>query len=171
MNISGGASRRNRWGTQLRWGGVLLIMLGLTLPGFAALGGTVDSVAEDQAHMRATMSITHSAQFSVHELKTGSRLVIREYVSEDGRVFGVAWQGPFLPDMQQILGTYFQQYSVAAQEARKAQDVQTRSFGRRPLSIREPGLVVDSSGHLRAHAGRAYDPSLLPDGVSADVIR
>jgi len=165
MNISGGASRRNRWGTQLRWGGVLLIMLGLTLPGFAALGGTVDSVAEDQAHMRATAQIKEANLYNIHELKLPSGTVVREYVSTNGRVFGVAWHGPFIPDLPQILGTYFQQFSAAAQDNKHG------AVGRRALTIQQPGLVVESMGHMRAYSGRAYDPSLLPMGVGPDAVQ
>src|ERR1700722_19006066 len=35
--------------------------------------------------------------------------VVDEYVSPAGTVFAVAWHGPFVPDMQQILGSYFGQ--------------------------------------------------------------
>jgi hypothetical protein len=32
-------------------------------------------------------------------------------------------------------------------------------------------LVFQSIGHLRAYYGRAYDPQLLPAGVSTDDVR
>ncbi len=34
-----------------------------------------------------------------------------------------------------------------------------------------PGLVVQSGGHMRSFAGRAYIPEALPQGVSVEAIR
>jgi hypothetical protein len=140
-------------------------MLVLPLPAFAALGASLDSVRYDQARMGAKVVVTIKQAYSVHELRSPLAIVVREYVSSDGRVFAVSWQGPFMPDMRQLLGSYFEQYSSATQ----AQRVQR--IGRLPLSIRYPSLVLQSVGHMRAYSGRAYDPALLPTGVSADAIR
>jgi hypothetical protein len=35
------------------------------------------------------------------------------------------------------------------------------------LRVALPGLIVESGGHLRAYAGRAYLPALVPAGVPA----
>jgi Protein of unknown function (DUF2844) len=148
-----------------------LWILTFSFPALAALGGDVTSVATDSAQMKASVKITSTSGYTVHEIKSTTRTVVREYVSPEGRVFGVAWQGPFMPNLQQILGTYFQQFSVAVQEAKRTEDSKKQSFGRRPLSIREPGLVVENAGHMRAFAGRAYDPGLLPEGVSPETVR
>jgi hypothetical protein len=86
-------------------------------------------------------------------------------VSADGRVFGIAWEGPFVPNMRQLLGSYFQHYSEAAKAQRESH------VGRQPLNIQEPRLVVQTAGHMRAYFGRAYDPELLPNGVSPDEVR
>lgn len=140
-------------------------MLAFSFPAFAVLGGDESSVATDMAQMKATAKITPSDAFAVHEIKASGRPVVREYVSPTGRVFGVAWQGPSVPDLRQLLGSYFQQYSAAAQAAKAGHP------GRRPLNIQLPGLVVQTSGHMRSLYGRAYDPSLLPQGVRADAVR
>ena len=80
-------------------------------------------------------------------------------------MFAVAWQGPWPPDMRQLLAAYFVEYQQALQS-------QTNSrAGRRPLTIQQPGLVVQSGGHMRSFAGRAYIPQMLPQGVSAEEIR
>jgi len=142
-----------------------------SFPALAALGGDQTSVATDMAKMKASVKVTSTKAYTVHEIKSTNRIVVREYVSPEGKVFGVAWQGPFMPDLQQILGTYFEQFSVAAQEAKRAEDARRPSYGRRPLSIQQPGLVVENSGHLRAYTGRAYDPELLPQGVTAEAVR
>ena len=136
-----------------------------TLPAFAALGGNLDSVFVDQAHMNATLTITEAGFYSVHELTSPNGTVVREYVSAEGRVFGVAWEGPFVPNMRQLLGSYFEHYSNSARAQRQSH------VERRPLDIREPRLVLQTAGHMRAYFGRAYDPQLLPSGVSPDEVR
>jgi hypothetical protein len=77
-------------------------------------------------------------------------------------VFGVAWQGPSMPDLRQLLGVYFDQYVEAAAARR------TR---RAPVLVELPGLVVHSSGHMRAFSGKAYLPQGLPQGVTAEEIQ
>lgn len=150
---------------RLKWAGLIFLTLTLALPAFATLGGTEPSVEADRAQMKATLQVTRTDGYSVHQIKMPIGTVIREYVAPGGRVFGVAWQGPVIPDMQQLLGTYFQQFSAAAKKARES------SHGRRPLNIQEPGLVMQSSGHMHAYWGRAFDPGLVPQGVKLQDIR
>jgi hypothetical protein len=114
--------------------------------------------------MKASVKVTQAAAYNVHEIQAPGGTVVKEYVSPTGRVFAVAWHGPFVPEMQQILGAYFQQYSAALQSAPK-------HYGHRPLDIEQPGLVVQASGHMRAYWGRAYVPEMLPQGVKADEIK
>jgi hypothetical protein len=145
--------------------GIALLMLALPLPALAALGGDVTSVHDDQAHMKGSLKTTEAMTYTLHEIKGDSGTTVREYVSPAGDVFAVSWQGPFLPDMKQILGSYFQAFSTAARAQRMARR------GRGPLNIQQPGLVVESGGHMRAYSGKAYDPGKLPQGVSANDIR
>jgi hypothetical protein len=144
---------------------IALLLLLLPLPALAALGGDISSVQEDQAQMKGTLKTTQATSYTLHEIKGAAGTVVREYVSPDGEVFGVAWQGPAIPNLQQILGSYFQTFSEAAQAQRTAH----RSRG--PLNIQQPGLVVESNGHARSFSGRAYDPGKLPQGVTANEIR
>jgi hypothetical protein len=148
-----------------KWTSMALMIFGLCLPASAALGGDLSSVQADQAHMKAILKTTAAPAYTLHEIKTEMGTTVREFASADGRVFAVAWHGPSVPPMQQILGTYFQQYSAGVQ-AHHAGYV-----GRRPLNIQEPGLVVQSSGHARGFFGRAYVPGMLPPGVTPDQIR
>ena len=145
--------------------GIALLMLALPLPALAALGGDVTSVRQDQAHLKGSLKTTEATTYTLHEIKGAAGTVVREYVSPAGEVFGVSWQGPFIPNMQQILGSYFHAFSEAAKAQRAARR------GRGPLNIQQPGLVVESSGHMRAYSGRAYDPGKLPQGVTAKDIR
>jgi hypothetical protein len=145
--------------------GSILLSLVLMAPAFATLGGDASSVETDRAQMKATVTANQGETYTVHSIKTQLGTTLREYVSKEGRVFAVAWQGPVIPDMQQVLGTYFQQFSAAAKAAR------AQGHGRRPLNIQEQGLVMQSSGHLHAYWGRAYDPSLVPQGVKTQEIQ
>ena len=121
------------------------------------------SVQNDMVRMRASLKITHAEAYTVHEMQMSSGTVVREYVSPAGQVFGVAWQGPFLPDMKQILGTYFNRYEqVGIAKPRRAQG---------PLIIQDPELVLESTGHMQSYRGRAYVPTMVPQGVSPDAIR
>jgi hypothetical protein len=144
---------------------IAFLTVGLSLHAVGSLGGSLDSVKADQTHMKAKLSVTPTSAYSVHEMKTPTGTVIREYVSTSGRVFGVTWQGLFIPDMRHLLGPYFEQYSRAAKAQRESH------VGRWPLDIRDPGLVVQSAGHMRFYYGRAYDPALLPPEVRANDIR
>jgi Protein of unknown function (DUF2844) len=145
--------------------GIALIAFGFALPAFAALGGDVSSVHADQANMKASIKTTAGQAYTLHEIKTPMGTIVREFVSADGMVFAVAWHGPSMPPMQQILGAYFQQFSAGVQAHHAAH------VGRSPLNIQQAGLVVQSSGHPRGYFGRAYVPGMLPQGVTPDQIR
>lgn len=140
-------------------------LLTIALPARAGLGEDVSSVQADQARMQGSLRTTQTQNYTVHEIRAATGTVVREYVTGSGKVFAVAWQGPWPPDMRQILAGYFEQYQQAAQA-----QLSSRS-GRRPLLIEQPGLVVQSGGHLRSFAGRAYVPEMLPPDVSREAIR
>jgi len=132
-------------------------------PAFASLGGSVASIQSDQARMQGTVRVSSTASYALHQIQTPSGLIVREYVSPAGKVFGVAWHGPFRPDLKQLLGAYFGQYQQAANASRRARHA--------PLIIRQPNLVVEFRGHMRDFAGRAYLPGDLPAGISAESIQ
>jgi hypothetical protein len=138
----------------------VLLACGLCGRAAAALGGSVDSVRADQVRMKATVKVVKRDLYTVYEIRDATGTVVREYVSNDGIVFGVVWQGPFVPDMRQILGTYFERYAQASKAQRESR------VGRYPLDIRESGLVIQTSGHQRAYSGRVFDERLLPAAVS-----
>ena len=136
--------------------GALIVMLEISGAGFAMLGGIVASVAADQARMKASVQVTSNARYQVHELKNEGGNVVREYVSPSGNVFGVAWTGHQVPDYSQLLGSYTERITKAAQSRRNHHA---------PLSIQEPGFVFFAFGHMRFYSGQAYVPSLMPAGV------
>jgi Protein of unknown function (DUF2844) len=147
------------------WAAILSATLPMIdLPAWAGLGEDVSSVQADQAKMLGSLRSTQTQAYAVHQIQAANGTVVREYVS-GGKVFAVAWQGPWPPDMRQILASYFDQYQQAAQT-----QVSSRA-GRRPMKIEQPGLVVQSGGHMRSFAGRAYIPEMLPPRVSAEAIQ
>ena len=131
----------------------------------ASLGGDVNSVQADQAKMQGSLRTTSARSFEVHEIQAATGTAVREYVSPAGKVFAVAWKGPFHPDLRQVLGDYFEQYSQAAQAQRASRR------GRGPLLIQTPALVVQLGGHMRAFSGRAYVPAMMPAGVRVEDIQ
>lgn len=139
----------------------LLIAL-LALPAMAGLGGDASSVQKDAAQFKAELRSTQKQGYAVHEMQTSSGTLVREYVSPAGKVFAVSWQGPFMPDLQQLLGTYHDRFTAAAKN---------RKGVRGPLGINESDLVLVSAGHMRSYTGKAYLPQMLPEGVHADAIQ
>ncbi len=139
------------------------------LPAWAALGGNFTSVQADQVHMEASLRTSVRASYNVHEMQSAAGSVVREYISSAGesagKVFAVTWQGPWPPDMRQLLGSYFEQYMQAAKAKSGGR------IGRRPLMIDQPGLVIQIGGHPRSFTGRAYVPQMLPSGVRAEDIQ
>lgn len=139
-----------------------LVALVASVPAAATLGEDVASVAADQKQMQGTLQITSAAKFAVHEIRLPSGTVVKEFVSPAGMVFAVSWQGPSLPDLQQVLGRYFDEYSGA---------VRSRGIGPASRRTQGSGLVVQSGGHMRAFFGRAYVEQMLPRGVLAEEIQ
>jgi hypothetical protein len=142
--------------------GVMIVMVAASASAHAALGGKVASVAVDQKQMMANLAVTSNGRFQVHELQASGTNVVREYVSPDGNVFGVAWTGQAIPQYSQILGSYADEITKAAR---------TRRDHRAPLTIQEPGFVFFAFGHMRSHSGRAYIPTMVPAGVLPEEIK
>lgn len=139
----------------------LVLISGFSCSSFAALGGDVTSIRADQAHMRAQGRVVQNAAFTVHEMQTESTTVVREFVSPDGKVFGISWQGPTSPDLQQMLGNYYSEFAAARP--------MRRLHG--PVTIRTQNLVIQSGGHMRALTGRAYLPAMVPVAVRLEDIK
>jgi hypothetical protein len=112
--------------------------------------------------------------YTLHEIQTATGTLVREFASPAGAIFGVSWEGPFLPDLRQLLGSRYEAYAQAAraeQNARTGPAGRAAPRGRRPPSIRLPDLVVESSGHPRSFRGRAYVPQMLPEALRLEDLR
>jgi hypothetical protein len=145
--------------------GGLFVMIVLPFPLLASLGSDVTSVQADLAKMQGTLRTSSSDAFTVHEIQTSTGVAVKEYVSPAGMVFAVTWQGPYHPDLRQLLGAYYDQYTQAVQ-AQRAQ-----RHGRGPLLIQQTGLVIQITGHTRSFVGKAYVPQMLPAGIHPEEIR
>src|SRR5262249_52359679 len=120
-----------------------LTMAAIVPRAFATLGGNAGSVQSDVVRMQGSLRSTSQAAFTVHEIKAPTGTVVREYVSPGGTVFAVSWQGSALPNMRQLLGSYFEQYQQAFQS-------QASGRVRKPIHVEKPGLVVNFGGHMRS---------------------
>jgi hypothetical protein len=142
--------------------GLALALATACMPAAASLGDDASSVAADGAQLQAKIELASGYRFDVHRLQLPSGISVKQYVSPAGMVFAVSWQGPDIPDLQQILGRYFQTYVDA---------LRSRECASGPRTVEQSGLVVQSGGHMRAFFGRAYVPLMLPQGVSEKEIQ
>jgi len=144
----------------------LLLAAVCVAPLSASLGGDQTSVQSDRARMLGAMrQIVQREGFALHEWQSGNGIVVREFLSPGGTVFGIAWQGPVHPDMRQLLGPHFERYQQEAERLLRSR----RGHG--PLTVDLGDLVVQSSGHERAFRGHAVLTRMLPQGVQAEVVR
>ncbi|MGA9667523.1 MAG: DUF2844 domain-containing protein [Gallionella sp.] len=134
---------------------------------YASLGGDAASVDADRLHMNvkqpARLKASANGSYTVNEsiLPSGTR--VRQYLSASGVVFAVSWSGPFLPDFRQLLGPHFD--TMVAEQAKLTH------AGHKFFGLHESGLVIESGGHQRSFAGRAYLPSALPPGINVQDIQ
>jgi len=142
---------------------VLLILALGAAPAWAVLGEYESSVSLDQAYLRGEDRVVSAQGYRLHQITAPNGAVVTEYVSPEGKVFGVSWRAPFIPNLEQLLGSYLAPVQQAAQ-------AQTRRRGG-PFIVRASDLVFVSGGHMRAFHGSAYVPSLLPKNVSAEAVR
>jgi len=141
---------------------LLSALFAAALSGFAALGGDEGSVVSDQVKFQASRRVVPEHGYRVHEISRDDGLLIREYVSFEGKVFGVSWKGPTLPDLSQLLGSSFAEFQNS---------LPPKPSRRKAAVVHNTDLVVESTGHTRAFQGRAYLNSMLPDGVTQEVVQ
>ena len=140
---------------------VFLTLL-FTVPALAVLGEREQSVSTDQQRLRGELRSVPRQGYTVHGISAPDGMVVKEYVSPGGVVFGVSWRGPVMPDLQHLLGSFFPEFQQSAASSGPRHRV---------LATRTDRLVVESSGHMRDFHGRAYVPSLLPANVSEEAVQ
>jgi hypothetical protein len=160
-----GILKRGKMGFKKRI--LLLVMISVfgSVRAQASLGDDQSTVENDRKVYQAARHASKAfASYSVQEIATGST-TIREYVDENGKVFGIFWKGIAQPDLTQLLGNYLGDYQTANKRA-------VRQLGRRSSSkLTGDHMVIERFGHMRAVRGRVYLPALLPSGVTSNEIQ
>ena len=142
-------------------GALLILFLGAA-PAWAVLGEYESSVSLDQQFLAGQHREEARQGYRVHHITTANGTVVNEYVSPTGIVFGVSWQGHFIPNLHQLLGSYMTNLQ---------QGQRTNVVRRRAVVIQGDNFVFSSVGHARYFRGRAYVPGLVPANLTSEVIQ
>ncbi len=135
----------------------------------AALGKAVPAASTSSAavqmhgaRVQAATPMLQSNAYSSHLTQLPNGTAVTEYATPAGIVFAVKWRGPVLPDLNDLLGDYFDTFNQITKQARLA--------GRRGTKVHVDvdGLVLTSSGRMRNFFGFAYAPALVPPSVNID---
>lgn len=139
-----------------------LLMFLLQSPGaWAVLGGSTATVVQDGqpvAPNNGRALAQKSLGVQQQSVLTAQNVTVTEFSAGDV-VFAISWTGPVMPNLSQLLGTYFSQYAAKLPAPTSA----TRN---KPITIMTPDLVVHAGGHMRAFYGSAYAPGLVPAGLN-----
>lgn len=141
-----------------------VVLAALSTSTQATLGEKADGVSSESIRLSAILTTSAQSLYTDNTLLQASGLTIHEYSRADGTIFAVAWTGPVMPDLQQLLGTYFTQF-VSAREQAGPQGGLSR------FHSTSDRLVIRSSGRLGAFSGLVYDPALVPDGVTPEQLQ
>ncbi|HTT75383.1 MAG TPA: DUF2844 domain-containing protein [Candidatus Binataceae bacterium] len=125
----------------------------------AGISAADQSASQSLAVQTYILRTNSGTKYTYSEFTTAANQRIREFVTPGGKVFGLAWQGPRTPDLQVLLGSYFDRWHDAVNNA-----------GHIPLHravIHTSSLVVEMAGPMGLVMGRAWVPALVPAGVNA----
>jgi hypothetical protein len=136
---------------------LVLAFLGGTTPAEATLGGDGASVIANEQNLAAESRVERAPSGERHDLTLPSGLLIRELVSPSGVVYAIAWRGPRMPNLRELLGLYFAQLST-----------HTSRGSRNRLILSGDDFEIRAQGHQHSFAGRAWVPSRVPSGVDLD---
>jgi len=140
---------------------VLLFLSCSPIPALAALGQSHESIQADMQVLKGKLTTREMPGYSVEEITRGDGAILREFVSPQGQIFGVAWQGMTMPNLNQLLGPSAEAFQQARQGVHR----------HGPISVHVGQLVVETGGHMRAFRVRAYRLDLLPSGISEEVVK
>ncbi|SAK82934.1 hypothetical protein AWB82_05533 [Caballeronia glebae] len=134
---------------------------------FLAIGSSVAAHAQLGATGRAASAsqgdVVHQAQGGLvryHETTDANGIAVREYVDSSGAVYAVSWRGPAMPDVQSLLGSYFETF-------RQGANASAGDAGLHTSRVAKDDLVVENRVRLREFTGRAWLASALPPGVNS----
>jgi hypothetical protein len=139
----------------------LFLLCSSPVPAGAALGQPHESVKFDRQLMKGSLATREMRGYSVEEITREDGAILREFVSPQGQIFGIAWEGMTMPNLTQLLGPSADAFQKATEGPHH----------RGRLSVHVGQLVVETGGHMRAFRVHAYRLDLLPSGVSEDVVQ
>jgi hypothetical protein len=135
-----------------------------TAPGSTARASGTTTGALVSAKAAATPTTTRATpsagSYTVSKTVLDNGTTISEYATPAGLVFALSWQGPFMPDLNSLLGTYFSAFKAETDATRATRNIGT------PVGVDTGKLVVRSSGRMRYYTGYAYATDLIPGGVN-----
>jgi hypothetical protein len=141
--------------------GKFICILLLSLPIFAKaeLGGNLTGITQEQKTFGSSLTSSPQSNYTIYIQSISPDLVIKEYVSSSGNIFGVAWKGSTLPNFQILLGNYYSNYLSAQQQ------------NPRSVFLQDNNLVIESSGVMGGYIGRAFLPKQVPTGLAPTAIQ
>ena len=147
---------------------VAALVIAASGPAYAQLGATIAIAATGTSSSSnaadATAPVLHQAANSAvqwQESTDANQIRVRQYVSSSGQVYAVSWDGPAMPDIAVLLGTWFDRYRQEASAALP------NASGLHSSRVSGSDLMVETAVRLRDFNGRAWLPSALPAGVTA----
>jgi hypothetical protein len=141
-----------------------MALFGSAGPVMAQLGGDESALPAEAANAKMTLlpAVDH-ARYKVHEMVDGTgQIRLRQFADPKGKIFAIAWDGRFKPDLSQAMGLYFDEYKKALADGGR---VRSRH------DVASSDLVVRQFGHMRHFMGVAYLPARIPADVGMDEIK
>jgi len=128
----------------------------------AELGGGRASVEHDAVAFQGSRLVEARGAYERHEIVRADGSRLREYVSPQGQVFAVAWDGATTPDLKGLLGSHYAEYVAALSAQRPSHHV---------VNVATPGLVASVTRFQHNGTGRVHLPAQVPAGVASEDLR
>lgn len=142
----------------------LVCLLVLPFLSWASLGGDESSIQSDHEKMKGVVKGQMStSNYTVHEFQLESGTTVKEFINNAGQVFAIRWNGPSIPNLQQLYGNYHKELNKGNKSANRGHHSHQ--------AVNASDVVIQTSGHMRAFYGVAYLPTQLPAGVSIDELQ
>lgn len=152
----------------------IVFVSGVFLGEVAQAAGLGDSVATVSSYAKVTASNDNlkisaktsslGATYSVRETTDDLRK-LKEFVTGDGVIFAISWEGVGAPNFSEIFGKYYDDF-------KKERDSSLRQRkNRKALSLKTSDIVVNSFGQGAFMSGSAYVTSLFPPGLAPEDLK
>lgn len=124
-------------------------------------GQGTGQAAQQQSVIKRSVQSTLATYNSVSTvLPSGTELT--EFTNASGKVFAISWQGPTLPDLNVMLGSYFSTFKSNRERASRLWNVGS------PVTASDDEVVIRSNGRMGNFSGHAYVSKMIPTGVSIE---